>query len=178
MIVRLDCVGSEPSTWQEVVELSPAALRHPEVVDLSPVEVSGSVTPAGRDFLLEARLCFRVTVACDRCTGPVHEQVESVLRLVAVPNVAPTPGEGEVALRSEELGVVELPGEELDTAPLVAEQVQLELPARPLCRPDCAGLCPRCGANLNEGPCGCAPDDGDPRWAALAGLMTKLGRGE
>ena len=42
-------------------------------------------------------------------------------------------------------------------------------PAKPLCRPDCAGLCPTCGANLNEGPCNCPPQV-DRRWQGLAGL--------
>jgi len=48
----------------------------------------------------------------------------------------------------------------------------MSMPGKPLCRPDCAGLCPNCGANLNEGPCACqAPDE--ERWRALAALKTK-----
>jgi len=43
-------------------------------------------------------------------------------------------------------------------------------PLAPLCRPDCQGLCPRCGHNLNLGPCSC-PAEVDPRWQALEGLM-------
>ncbi len=54
----------------------------------------------------------------------------------------------------------------LDLAPLVRDALVLELPMAPLCREDCAGLCPQCGANRNEGECGCvAPRD--PRWANL-----------
>ena len=54
----------------------------------------------------------------------------------------------------------------IDLAPLVRDAVVLELPMAPLCRDDCAGLCPQCGANRNEGDCGCvAPRD--PRWANL-----------
>jgi len=44
-------------------------------------------------------------------------------------------------------------------------------PAKPLCRPNCVGLCPSCGANLNEGPCKCPPQV-DGRWQGLAGLET------
>jgi uncharacterized protein len=55
---------------------------------------------------------------------------------------------------------------DIDLGPLVRDAVVLELPMAPLCREDCAGLCPECGANRNEGPCGCvAPRD--PRWANL-----------
>jgi len=54
----------------------------------------------------------------------------------------------------------------LDLAPTVREELILALPHFVECRPDCRGLCPRCGGNLNDGPCGCAPA-GDPRWDAL-----------
>jgi uncharacterized protein len=54
----------------------------------------------------------------------------------------------------------------IDLTPLVRDAVVLELPMAPLCKEDCAGLCPQCGANRNEGDCGCvAPRD--PRWANL-----------
>lgn len=57
----------------------------------------------------------------------------------------------------------------IDLGPLVRDAIVLELPMAPLCREDCAGLCPQCGANRNEGDCACvAPVD--PRWANLDAL--------
>ena len=53
------------------------------------------------------------------------------------------------------------------------EEFSLALPVKPLCRPDCRGLCPECGKNLNEGACGCSRDSGDPRLAALRQLKVK-----
>jgi uncharacterized protein len=54
----------------------------------------------------------------------------------------------------------------IDLGPLARDAIVLELPMATLCREDCAGLCPQCGADRNEGPCGClAPRD--PRWANL-----------
>ncbi len=61
----------------------------------------------------------------------------------------------------------EIIGDQLDLRPIARELVLLDAPATPLCRPDCAGLCPTCGANLNDGVCGCAAPPVDPRWAAL-----------
>jgi uncharacterized protein len=61
-------------------------------------------------------------------------------------------------------------GEQIDLEPMVRELVLMELPLAALCRDDCAGLCPTCGADLNAGPCGCAAGDRDPRWAALDAL--------
>lgn len=68
----------------------------------------------------------------------------------------------------------ELEGDLLDLEPLVREMVLLDAPATPLCREDCAGLCLTCGANLNDGACGCAPPPADPRWGALDGLKDLL----
>jgi uncharacterized protein len=58
----------------------------------------------------------------------------------------------------------------VDLAPLVHDAILLDLPLAPLCRPDCAGLCPQCGIDRNESSCDCqAPLD--PRWATLDGLQ-------
>jgi uncharacterized protein len=56
---------------------------------------------------------------------------------------------------------------QIDLAPMVREEVLLAVPDAPLCRPDCAGLCPTCGADRNAGPCGCDDEVRDDRWAAL-----------
>jgi uncharacterized protein len=58
----------------------------------------------------------------------------------------------------------------------VREAVLLDLPLAPLCRPDCAGLCPECGADLNAGDCGHRPNATDPRWTALDDLRERLDR--
>jgi uncharacterized protein len=50
---------------------------------------------------------------------------------------------------------------------LLREEAILAIPMGALCRPDCAGLCPQCGQNWNEGPCDCEQDEIDPRFAAL-----------
>jgi uncharacterized protein len=55
----------------------------------------------------------------------------------------------------------------VDLEPLARESLVLDLPLAPLCRDDCRGLCPTCGADLNQGACECRVDGVDPRWAAL-----------
>ncbi len=61
--------------------------------------------------------------------------------------------------------------ETIDLDPLVRDNVLLELPLNPKCSDDCAGLCPECGANLNEGSCGCPERVEDLRWAPLQDLL-------
>ena len=80
------------------------------------------------------------------------------------------PLDAEAGLDEGDLEVSFLQGQELDLVELAAEQVLLAMPMRILCQSNCAGLCPRCGANLNDVEnCGCAPEI-DPRWGALADL--------
>lgn len=92
----------------------------------------------------ECRRCLRL--ASGEVVGDVHEIFERV------------PVEGETRL---------LDGVEIDLTDVARDAVLLELPLAPLCRADCAGICPQCGADLNESGCDCVPDTKDPRWAAL-----------
>lgn len=91
---------------------------------------------------------------CRRCLGRAEGPIEVSVREVFEQN----PTEGETYL---------LERDHIDLEPLVREAVMLELPIAPLCKDDCAGLCPQCGINLNESSCDCAKDVIDPRWAAL-----------
>ena len=58
----------------------------------------------------------------------------------------------------------------LDLTEAIRQYTVLATPMKPLCRENCAGLCPSCGHNLNLGKCGCPPSDADPRWTALQKL--------
>ena len=61
--------------------------------------------------------------------------------------------------------------ERIELSQMILEQIVLALPMKPLCQPDCRGLCPQCGANRNQESCSCAPDTSDPRWAGLKELL-------
>jgi uncharacterized protein len=103
--------------------------------------------------------------------APVEVPVAADVDLLLLRD-APQPREGEHELEEEDLGVVHVEGETFDTGPLLREQLQLGVPMKPLCREDCRGLCPQCGADRNRGDCDCKDDWVDPRWAALADLKT------
>lgn len=137
------------------------------------VTVRGRLSPPEPEQWLELDLSFRVVQSCDRCTRPVATEVHSTARSLVV-RTRPVAGGGEVELAADDLGLVEASGGELDTASLVVEQVQLELPTRPLCREDCRGLCPICGGDRNERDCECEQAASDPRWSALAEWKGRL----
>ena len=74
---------------------------------------------------------------------------------------------------SEESGddYIEAPDYKLDTDALLRDDILLELPSKFLCKESCKGLCPKCGKNLNEGPCNCNTNETDPRLAVLKQLL-------
>lgn len=130
-------------------------LREPLAVDLEARSV-------GEGVLVRGSIRTVLDRECRRCLEPVRQEVEDRVDLLFEPL------EGEEA---EELGgeVYPLParGDELELGPALREQVLLRVPEFVECRKDCRGLCPHCGADLNRGACGCAPEAEPSPWEAL-----------
>ena len=126
----------------------------PVVVDVVVESLTDGMTVNG-----EIRTEWRGT--CRRCLGPAAGEL--VAEVSELYQVHPT---------SEDAFTFD--GEQLDLEPMIRELVLMELPPAPLCRPDCAGICPQCGADRNAAPCACGPDLVDPRWAGLEQLRGRL----
>ena len=107
-------------------------------------------------------LTGELTGVCGRCLADFTEALEvDFVELFAYPNSTT-----EETTDSDEIPRLE--GDHLDLEPVVRDAVVLSLPLSPLCRPDCAGLCPECGERFDDLPAGHSHDQLDPRWAALA----------
>lgn len=102
---------------------------------------------------------------CRRCLEPVNPVLKKDLTLVFV----------EEPDEDDDGGVYgfEPTGAELDLSDAVREEVLLAVNPYVECRPDCRGLCPLCGTNLNEESCDCTEQDADPRWEALRRLESE-----
>ena len=172
MLIRLVELRTEPFRWEETVEVPAASLGRDELEALGPVRWHGRVSRAEPGFFLRARLDYEQTLRCDRCLAPITEPAGADVELLLVAGPAPTGDEVELA--EGDLGIVYVDGDVYDTQPLLVEQLQLGIPMKPVCRADCRGLCPTCGAELNRGACGCSEETGDPRWAGLAALRDRL----
>ncbi len=133
-------------------------------------ELSGE--KASRAICVRGRIKGRVENGCARCLEPIRHEIDDTLELRFYPMATIAVSEEKaVGSKDVEAGFFEEPG--LPLADAVREQVSLLLPMRELCREDCKGLCPQCGANLNEIACGCKEEIADSRWDALREL--KLG---
>ncbi|MDY7096055.1 MAG: DUF177 domain-containing protein [Acidobacteriota bacterium] len=173
MLINLERIHDEPFHWEETLEIPPGGLDRSEVTGLSPVNLEGTISFTDPGYYLRARLTYEQELACDRCLRPVKESIDEPLELLVFTHPEGPEAE-EQELEEKDLSIVHIDGDELDTEPLALEQVQLNVPMKPLCRPDCAGLCPSCGANLNDESCSCERDEVDPRWSALAALKGTL----
>lgn len=143
--------------------------EHLEAV-LDGLEVLGSKVPEGAPVTLDVRVesvnegvVVKGTITapwageCRRCLRPIA----SALSTDVLEVFEEEPVEGETS---------KLEIDRIDLEPLAREAVLLELPMAPLCRDDCAGLCPDCGTDRNASDCGHAVEATDDRWAALGEL--------
>ncbi len=173
MQIWLDQVREEPFDWEETKEVSPEALERPELIALSPVRWTGRISYVDPGYLLRGRLSYEQTLSCNRCLKPIVEPTESEVELLILEEDHPGSA-GEQELAERELGVHYVGGEVLETDPILLEQLQLNIPMKPLCQEDCQGLCPICGTDRNTGSCSCEERSLDPRWAALAAIKSRL----
>lgn len=129
-----------------------------------PVRMLGQVTDASGAVTLSASVQAHITTRCARCGEQVEYDKETPVEFLLVKEL---PGEDSdlpddmLAISSDDL--------ELDDV-LIPELI-LDMEMTVLCREDCKGLCPKCGANLNRGECGCVRREVDPRLAVLKQLL-------
>lgn len=139
----------------------------------SPFSWSISITNVGGALLVSGNVSGKVVTSCSRCLDDASFDIDG-----EVEGYFLIEGEGEAPsdMEEDEFDVLS-EDNHLDIEPLLRAAIYVELPLIPLCREDCAGLCPQCGANLNEGKCSCvieetSDDDVNPNnpFAALKGL--------
>lgn len=181
MASQARAAGSSSGLVVNVADLvhRPGARRHERVSGwIGELRVVGTVVPMGTEVAVDALLEWvhegvlasgQVVAGwegeCRRCLRPLTGQTSAEFREL----FEPRPQEGET---------YPLRHDHIDLEPLAREALLVELPLAPVCRPDCRGLCPTCGADLNVGPCACPSAEGDPRWQVLDGLKGTLHPGE
>jgi uncharacterized protein len=143
------------------IELAYPEIRVAPDLTLIPLEGLFEASRTSMGIYLRGELRTRFAVECVRCLEDAWLDVSFQLDdlFFYPPGEAP---EGEPFVGEDGF---------IDLAPMVRELSLLEIPIQPFCRPDCQGLCPECGQNLNEGDCDCQPDHVDPRLAALKKLL-------
>lgn len=132
---------------------------------LGPIHVTGRVSPAGSGrFYFSGAIEGMVRLDCRRCLTDVDTAVREDLHLIFAEA-------GDEEIEDPDVYEIDPKESELDLRPAVREEWLLSVPAFVLCRDDCKGLCPVCGADLNEDPSHSHATT-DARWAALRDVAT------
>ena len=157
-----EIIGNPGASLPFEAELDVEGLDFPAVrAYAAPPRAVGTVTNEAGVLRLTGELEAKLRCVCDRCGADFDMDKRTPLRAVLVDE-----DDGE----NPELFLLE--GTEIDLDEILRTSFVLDMESKVLCRSDCKGLCPRCGKNLNLGPCGCGKEQ-DPRFAVLEQLLDK-----
>ncbi len=158
----IDCPGQSVS-FSTSVDLSD--LQYGTCYPVTePVLASGTVRNTAGVLVMTGTVATTIHGVCDRCAADFVSDVEFPINVVLVTELSNEDSEDE--------WVFPLEGDSADLEDIVRTVFVLNMDSKLLCKPDCKGICCRCGKNLNDGPCDCQKEL-DPRFAALRQLLDK-----
>ena len=152
MKVSVPSIPASGRSYEVVVDPGPLRERLADRVDIERFVACRAELMAERvdhTVTLRGTITLELLFDCSRCAEPTQSRLEFPWRIVLLPR----PSRSGPAEEDEGTGYHN--GREIDLDRLIVDQVVLVLPDVVLCRPECRGLCPQCGANLNDGPCTC-----------------------
>ena len=129
-----------------------------------PVQAEGSVRNTAGVLVMTGKIFTTIHGVCDRCATDFTSGVEFPLDVVLVTELSNEENEDE--------WVFPLEGDSADLDDIIRTVFVLNMDSKLLCKPDCKGICCRCGKNLNHEACSCQKEL-DPRFAALRQLLDK-----
>jgi uncharacterized protein len=138
-----------------------------------PVRSRIQVRLSGPQVQVRGQIQGRLGVVCVRCLQAMEHEVQKRFQVEYWPDPEASEDE-EIELSYQDLEIGFYRNDQLDLSAVVSEQIVFEVPMKPVCRADCKGLCDQCGADLNQGDCGCEKKKDDPRLAVLKELKDKM----
>jgi uncharacterized protein len=132
----------------------------------APVQFNGTAELLGEEVRIKGHLTTRLETICDRCLVKVEIPISHDFDLFYRPEQT-IAKEEEIEVPTGEMEIGFFSADGIETADVATEQVILSMPMKVVCKADCRGLCPECGANRNVAPCNCAPPQQDSPFASL-----------
>lgn len=161
--------------WEEMTPLD-LNLPHKEYSLKNHLYAHYILHKSGKRLTLNLSAIYTLQMTCSRCLKKINQEFkEESLYIIQIGHEKVVDHERE--LRTEDILMLFIPTSELDTLPILRETVLLSIPMKPLCKPDCKGLCPVCGRNQNKSPCHHHEPDIDRRWKPLFDLKKEISKG-
>jgi uncharacterized protein len=145
-----------------------------DLEQLTPMRVTGEaelLAHSDGEIRVEGHYAVEMGAQCDRCLGRARYPLSASFDLYYRPAAVVADVE-EVAIDEGEAEIAFYEGGGMLLEDILREQVLLALPMQRVCDDACKGICPECGRNRNEGPCGCTAVAADDRWSALRNLKS------
>lgn len=147
----------------------------PDIVPLTTLDGNAQLVRTADGVLVRGRLNTSVELVCSRCLEPFSLPVRIALEEEFRPTIDIVTGASLPKAEAEESATLIDTHHILDLTEVVRQNILLAIPPYPVCRTKCAGLCPHCGKNWNDGPCDCHEDEIDPRMQVLKQLLDDSG---
>ena len=173
-MLALDVASLREGSTRLDRQIAPEAMpREDDYRLLAPVVLEASATRARARVGIAGQAATTLELVCSRCLEGFPVPVTAAFDLAYLPSDAAPAGGGEVEVADEDINTAYYQHGQIDLAELIHEQLYLVLPMKPLCKDDCRGLCPVCGANRNVTACACETTWTNPRLAGLKALLNE-----
>lgn len=174
MKIQVTDVKDKPlhRTTEEAVEEFPSLVETQAAGEchfLAPIRLELTIAREFDHLRVQGGVETLVRLNCSRCLAEYETHVSSTFTIFYTRTSGETLDE-EIELSEEDLVAASYDGDEIDFTPVVAEQVIMALPLKPLCKEQCLGLCGSCGADLNVAPCACERSVASLKFSALQNL--------
>jgi uncharacterized protein len=172
LLLNLARIRAAHEHFEQVYPPETFAADHGTFSVAAPVILAFDIDKHKDQCRVAGRIETMLELPCSRCLEPFRWPVDAPFELRYQPRAQHTV-QDEREIEEDDFSTAFYENDAIDLGQLMCEQFYLALPMKPLCRPDCQGLCSQCGTNLNRGTCSCKQEWDDPRLAAFKQLRTK-----
>jgi uncharacterized protein len=164
LLIDIDRLPKEGLRLSSDFDFPSLDLVEENAVFLEPAHAEVVVRTVGDEVFVQGEVTAKLSFVCSRCLTPFEFPVHSKFDLVYLPEELDALTE---ELSDEEIDKMYYRDRHLDLRAVVLEQLNLTFPAKPLCSPDCEGICAVCGVIVRDGGCSCVVREPDARWSKL-----------
>lgn len=169
IVLNLNTIRAAHERFEQEYPAAALGLARDDFEVAAPVALTFDIYKDKQQFRLVGQVRTALSLGCSRCLEAFDLSIDAEFDLRYQPHAQNT-GEAEREIEENDLTTAFYENDEIDLGQLMAEQFYLSLPMKPLCTPQCKGLCSLCGTNLNRATCTCSPQWEDPRLAVLKAL--------
>ncbi len=170
MVIDIERLPEEGLQISRDFEFPSNDLVEESAVFLEPLHADLAVKKTGEEISVKGRISALLSFICSRCLTPFEFAIDSSFDLIYLPEEF---DEIKEELTEEDMGQLFYYKQKLDLGEVILEQLNLTFPMKPLCSPDCQGICPVCGRIIREGECRCAVETTDPRLDKLKSFIKR-----